>query len=260
MSNKVLIVLQENSGEVALPTSVPSGLREVIYSIIDGLAETAENLVRTLQGSVHYKSVILLTDADCTRKKLLDELVKQTKKDRVIDLIILGHGGNGYLNLHNESLTGGESGNIRSLLVDAEKEDCPSINLRMVSMCNCVAGSVNADWLYIGAKASIGAEGNNYMPEPMMSFFIHNWLSGMKVKDAAKKAYEASIPFFSAVYLPVIIPRFQTMEVPYPCPIWNDPLRICHTNVQVPDAPKIVTNNKIISSKLVVKGDASLKF
>lgn len=262
MSDKVLILLQENSGKVPLPSSVPSELESIIYSIIDSLVENTENVVRSLQGSIHYVSVILLTDADCTRDKLLNELVRQTKKGRIIDLIILGHGGDESLSLHNESLSGGTSGSIRRLRSDAVNLGCSSINLRMVSMCNCVASSVNDDWLYVGADVSIGAKNNNYMPEPMMTFFIHNWLSGMKAKDAAKKAYEATIPFFSVIYLPTVTPRYRTQTIDFPCGLEGFPPRVkfCSQEVSIPDGVSYIENSKIGDSKLVVAGNRECRF
>jgi len=262
MSEKVLILLQENSGKIPLPSSVPVTLESLIYSVLDSLAESTENVIRSLQAAGHYNYVVLLTDADCTREKLLFELVKQTKKGRVIDLIILGHGSSESLKLHNEYLTGGNTGNIRSLSVDAEELGCASLNLRLVSMCNCYASSVNDDWLSIGAEVSVGATNNNYMPEPMMTFFIHNWISGMKAKEAAQKAYEASIPFFTVIYTPTIVPRFTTKTLTYPCGIEGFPPKIkhCSHDIRVPDGVDYIENSKIKDSKLIVLGNEHCVF
>jgi hypothetical protein len=262
MKDKVLILLQENSGSIALPRSVPSSFKPIIYGVIDALAETTENMVRTLQGSIAYKQVILLTDAECTRKKLLDELVKQTKKNRIIDLIILGHGSNESLNLHNETLSGGVDGNIRTLLSDANEMGCSSLNLRMVSMCNCVASSVNDDWLEVGAKVSIGADRKNYMPEPMMTFFIHNWLSGMDAKESAKKAYKATIPFFTLIYRPKIIPLFKNENISYPCGIEGFPpkIRFCTQTISIPDGVRYKPHDYITDSELIVAGATNCTF
>lgn len=91
-TNKALIVLQENSGKIELPPGVSASLRDIIYSVIDGLSETFEDIKTTLQAAGRYDVVHLLTDNLCSRSQLLNALVTETRNNRTIDLIVLGHG------------------------------------------------------------------------------------------------------------------------------------------------------------------------
>lgn len=254
-TNKSLIVLQENSGRIDLPPGLPPELQTAIYALIDGLAETFENLKTTLQASNRYDIVHLLTDNLCSRANLLDALVTETKKNRTIDLIVLGHGSSENLVIKKRpNLTGGEGGNIRSLKAEANSRGVSALNLRMVFMCNCYGSTLNDDWAAIGAKASVGSKMNDYMPEPMTTFFIHNWLNGQKVKDAAKNAYQATIPFYLAVYPPTTRVRYKKVKVTYPCPTLTNPLKTCEKEVQIPDGVDFITNSKILETELLVGG------
>ncbi len=203
---KALIVLQENSGRVTLPDDIPDWLRDGIFQIIDSLAETFEVVKTQLQASDDYDKLYFLTDAQCTRDDLLHALISETKANRVVDLVILGHGSAESLKLHDEHLTGGSKGSIRSLLSDAQNQD-PTINkfnLRMVYMCNCFGSTVNDDWLSIGAMASVGSWHKNYMPEPMLTFFMRSWLDGKTVKESAESAYTKTIKYYLPLYPPDI--------------------------------------------------------
>lgn len=260
-TNKALIVLQENSGRVELPDGVPAPLRDAIFAVIDRLAEPFEDIKTTLQSATRYDVVHLLTDNLCSRSQLLNALISETRKGRMIDLIVLGHGSNESLSMKRRpNLTGGTGGNIRSLLTDAQRSKINKFNLRMVYMCNCYGSTLNDDWVAIGAKASVGSKMKDYMPEPMTTFFVHNWLSGQKVKDAAKNAYQTTIPFFIAVYPPTTRIRYQKIKVPYPCPTWNDPLKICEREVDFPNGVDFVTNSKIIETELIVGGNGNTVF
>ena len=79
-TNKSLIVLQENSGKVDLPEGTSAALRDIIYAIADGLAETFEDVKTTLQSATRYDTVHLLTDNLCSRARLLDALIAETKE------------------------------------------------------------------------------------------------------------------------------------------------------------------------------------
>ena len=260
-SNKALIVLQENSGRVPLPDGVPNELRDVIFGVIDRVSETFENVKTQLQAHRRYDVVYLHTDNACTRANLLNAMVTETKKGRSIDLIVLGHGNAESLALKGTAtLTGGESGNIRSLLPEAQGKGVDAFNLRLVYMCNCFGSTLNDDWAAIGAKASVGSRMNDYMPEPMTTFFVHNWLNGQKVGEAARKAYSATVPFYTVAYPPTTRVKYKTVTYKYPCPTPTSPLRMCEGKHQVPDGVEFVTNSKIVETELVVGGNGNLKF
>ena len=157
-------------------------------------------------------------------------------------------------------LTGGTTGTIRALLPDAINRGVSAINLRMVYMCNCYASTFNDEWIAIGAKASVGSRLNDYMPEPMTTFFVQNWLNGQKVKDAAKNAYQATIPFYAVAYPPTTRVKYKTEKVRYPCPTRTNPFKMCEKEQQVPDGVELVANSKITDTELITCGNGNLTF
>jgi hypothetical protein len=76
----------------------PAEIQALVNAVVDRLAETFENLKSTLQANGKYNKVVLLTDVNCTRAKLLENLVFYTKQGMTIDLLILGHGSPNALN------------------------------------------------------------------------------------------------------------------------------------------------------------------
>lgn len=134
------------------------------------------------------------------------------------------------------------------------------LNLRLVYMCNCFGSTVNDDWLAAGAKVSVGSRGNDWMPEPMTTFFLHNWVTGQSAKKAAEGAYKATVPFYTAIYPPTVQPTYETVTVKYPCPSWSEPTRMCEHQVQVPTGAEFRANPKIVESELVVAGISNLRF
>ena len=262
-TNKALIVLQENSGQTPFDQDIPAAIRQQANAVVDALAETLEDTLARLQGVGRYDVVHLLTDNSCSRAKLLDKLVLETQNQRKIDLIVLGHGDTDRLDLKvTPHLRGGNgaNGNIRTLLPDAQARGVSSLNLRMVYMCNCYGSTLNDDWLAIGAKASVGSRQLDMMPEPMTSFFVHNWVTGQRVKDAAKNAYEASIPFYVPIYPPTIETTYRTIEVPYPCPTFTNPLKMCTNRMEVPNGVRVTPHTYVSQTKLRVAGDEDLRF
>ncbi len=263
-TNKSLIVLQENSGNTPFDDSLPGPLRQAAQGLVDGLAETFEDLKTSLLAGNHYDIVHYLTDNACTRAKLLERLIDETRKGRTIDLVALGHGSPEKLVLKSgPNLTGqrgANTGTIRDLLKDARAQGVKQFNLRLVYMCNCDASTVNDDWLAIGAQASVGARRLNAMPEPTKTFFLHNWLGGQKVKDAARKAYEASIPFWVVVYPPRLKVRYKTIKMRVPAPTFRDPFATREVAMQVPDGAELIPNDSVVSSQLLVAGHGNLKF
>jgi hypothetical protein len=207
--NKTMIILQENGGRLVYIDDYISGKTQtLIESVIDKTAETFESVKSALQSVGYYTKVINLTDANCTRVKLLDNLIAETKAGKQVDLFIFGHGGTDKLSLFGtEKLTGGPTGNIRSLLSEARtKENNPkfNFNLRLVYMANCVGGSTNDDWVAAGADASVGSICYNAMPEPMITLFTNKFVRENKTASvAANEAYNESVfawQTFSALY------------------------------------------------------------
>jgi hypothetical protein len=261
MSDKCLIVLQENSGHVPLDVTLPAPLRQVVSGLIDKLAERFEDLKTSLQASGKYQVVRLLTDNACSRANLLDALVEETKKGRTIDLMVLGHGSPERLQLHVEPhLTGRANGNIRSLLAEARDRQLGAFNLRLVYMCNCYGSTLNDDWLAVGAKVSIGSRQLDMMPEPMITFFVHNWIAGQTAADAAKHAYEATIPFYLVPYPPTLQPAFEKHEFSFPCPTFTEPFKMCKHTADVPVGFNAVPHTYVKQTELVVAGNGDIRF
>lgn len=262
----VLILLQENSGRVELPPGVSDAEREVLFAIFDGVAEKFENFKTTLQGQGRYDRVVLLTDTNCRRAALLDNLVRYTAAGNVIDLLILGHGSSELLALNGESLRGGANGNIRSLLTEAQARGVPRLNLRMVFMCNCWGSTLNDDWLAAGAKVAVGSKQDNWMPEPMTTFFMQNWLGGVSAANAAARAYDGSFPFYALAFPPTPDTRYKVVEFQYPCGAhWEGTpthpvVDFCTGSAEVPEAAGLAPNAKIAGSALACAGDVNAAF
>ncbi|MBL0331810.1 MAG: hypothetical protein IPP08_11560 [Chlorobiota bacterium] len=199
---RTAIILQENSGKTPLDSAItdPAALA-ISRTVVDALAETFETATTTLQGIGKYSRVVNLTDNNCTRAKLLAELITQSKQGYDIDLFIYGHGGNDLICLKGDNLLGGESGNLRKLLVDArnqENNQSFKFKLRLVYSCTCIGSSLNDDWLAIGATTAVGSRFLNYMAEPMITFFLNDFLNnGKTVFDAASSSFNGAKTIWS---------------------------------------------------------------
>ncbi len=250
MPHRALIVLQENSGRVSLPDGVSGPVRDTIFAMVDQLAENFEDIKTTLQASGRYDVVYLLTDNACTRDQLLGKLMLGNTQNLEFDLIILGHGNEQELALKSgPNLTTGVNGNIRSLITEARTHgyNSTSFNLSMVYMCNCYGSCSNDDWLSIGAKVSIGSDKNDWMPEPMTTFFIQNWLNHRTASDAAQDAYNRTVPFYKPIFPDKPQPCFVDKKVP-------DPLHPGKTKTVKVPGTVMITDQRILDSRLVVGG------
>lgn len=198
---KNLILLQENSGQADFLSSIPdAALRNLVKTGIDGLAENFESIKTSLQMFGYYDKVINLTDAKCTKANLLAEMIKQSKEKNIFDLLILGHGSDKTLYLHDETLT--DTG-IAQLLADARQLH-PNLKftIRLVYMCNCFSASLLDSWLNIGAKTALGCKNVNYMPEPQTTFFFDDFVKkGLSVIAANNQSFDVSNAIWSVVGL-----------------------------------------------------------
>lgn len=225
--NRTLILLQENSGRSALTEWMPSSIRPLAEAVVDRFVETGESAKFAALAQGSYQRFVNLSDLQCTRANLLAQLIGQSRDGYTVDLCVLGHGAINNLSLNNgPDLTGQTTtpiwdrgtgqmvnitvpGTIRSMLTDARSLHGSSFQfrLRTVYMCNCEASSLNDDWLAIGAKVSVGARRNNYMPEPMLSDFWQQFVKGDKhVAEAAAASYATSAPIWS------LVPGYTTVD------------------------------------------------
>lgn len=221
-ANRALILLQENSNG----KSYLEGLVEDttgIDRIIDAAVESSETAKFRGLAQGKYQRFVDLSDVNCTRENLLRELIKQSKDGFITDLAILGHGGDNILGLNGSGRLVGspefpttdrlgrrDPRHIRNLLADARvRENNPNFQfkLRLVHMCNCFGSTLNDDWQAIGAKVSVGARFNNYMPEPMNTFFWEDFLKKDKTVDkSAADSHTFTVPFYS------ILPDYHTVD------------------------------------------------
>lgn len=192
---RTLILLQENSGVSFLNDLLSGPAEQAAQAIVDAAVESSEAAKFQTQIAPRYNRFVNLSDLLCTRSHLLSELIRQTDDGQAVDLVVLGHGSNERLALNKGSLTGGLSGNIRSMLTEARAQRGTAFrfNLRTVYMCNCFGSTLNDDWLRIGAKVAVGSFKNNYMPEPMISAFWNDFaLNDKRVIEAASNSYNST--------------------------------------------------------------------
>lgn len=220
--SRTLILLQENSGKTGLddipvvPPDVKAAVRQIVDQTVEG--GEVEKFRRLAQG--RYSNFIPLSDFRCTRAELLKALIKETGKGRVVDLVILGHGNKNQLSLHGrEGLFGNDGrdqGNIRTMLQEArDTEGDPNFNfsLRLVYMCNCDSSTLNDDWRAIGAKVSVGAKLDNYLHEPMITFFWEDFVKNDKpVRQAAEDSFAKTAALYNSVPLLAAYMNFPSLE------------------------------------------------
>ena len=220
-ANRTLILLQENSsGSSYLEGFLSGPAQAAADAIIDQFVENGESAKFQALAAGRYQRFINLSDTQCTRANLLTRLIQQSKDGFVTDLAILGHGNTDTLSLHNEVLTGSPSfpttrtDHIRGLLTEArQRENNPNFQfkLRLVHMCNCFGGTLNDDWLAIGAKVSVGAPLMDWMPEPMNTFFWDDF-----VKNDKRVAQAAADSLAATRLIWQFVPGYTTVQTSAP--------------------------------------------
>jgi len=176
-------------GEMAKTALRPlaGALREKIKAVTDTLLESAE-LALNRYGVARpdqYDSVTILRDGTASYVELKAKLIELSRAQKIIDLIILTHGGLEKISLKS---------NITAQMIrDMRTEYGKPLQIRSVYMMNCKGSSLNQAWLDAGAKTACGTVQNNYLPEPTTYFFWKNWRAGQSFQAAATNAYQATI-------------------------------------------------------------------
>lgn len=168
-------------------------IREKIKSATDTLIESAE-LALNRYGSAapqHYDSVAVLRDGTATYGELKAKLIALSGAGKMIDLLILTHGGEDHISAG--------SGINGKMIKDMKAEHGKALNLRSVYMMNCVGASLNEAWIAAGAKVSSGSIRNNYLPEPTTHFFWENWKAGQTFEAAATNAYRRTVKLMNDI-------------------------------------------------------------
>jgi hypothetical protein len=208
-SDRVLVVLIENGGidlgipwlvdhllsfvpgASLLPGSVRTGLIEGLHdrlrAITDNLLETAELTLNryTAASPDPYGAVVVLRDGTASYAELKRTLVAQTSAGKIVDLVILTHGGPNSISV----VDGIDGAKIVAMKTEAGRP----LAIRSVYMMNCVGSSLNQAWIDAGAKVSAGALRNNYLPEPTAHYFWTNWRASQPFETAVTGAYRQTI-------------------------------------------------------------------
>jgi hypothetical protein len=253
--NRTLILLQENNDASSYMTDIlPAGpVRDAADAIVDSFIEGGEAAKFQALATGRYQRFVNLSDSACTRAKLLEQLIKQSKEGHVVDLAILGHGSPESLRLNGENLTGlttqtiinpltgvrstsTSQGTIRSLLTEARAREGSAFNfkLRLVHMCNCFGGTTNDDWLAIGAKTAVGSPTMDWMPEPLITFFWDDF-----VKNDKRAAQAASDALAATRVLWQAVPGYNTPQT---------------------SGPGVIGMTKLAETRQLVSGNGNLIF
>jgi GH24 family phage-related lysozyme (muramidase) len=211
--DRALVILIENGGVdlgipalvdkvlSALPDWVAEKYRQALVEHIraqlkgftDNLAETVE-LAANRYGAAKpdfYGDVIVLRDSTASYSALKSTLLDLSRKEKIIDVFILTHGGSDRICL---------TGDIRGQMIkDMKGELGRPLSIRSVYMMNCVGSSLNQAWIDAGARVSSGSIRNNYLPEPTMHFFWTNWKEGQNFESAVTNAYRKTIAAMNGI-------------------------------------------------------------
>ncbi len=187
-------------GASLIPQSIKDelvrGIRQGLRSATDSLLEEAELALNRYTGAKpeHYGDVVILRNGSALFSELRDTLVRLTQQQRIIDLLVLTHGGPDSIALAGGSHINGAQ--IRS--IKASNGGRP-LRLRSVYMMNCHASTLNSAWRDIGAAVSAGSKRNNYLPEPTTFFFFSHWKAGRSFNDAVIQAYRGTIEAMNSI-------------------------------------------------------------
>jgi GH24 family phage-related lysozyme (muramidase) len=208
-ADRVLVVLIENGGvDLGIPDAVDrilsslpgsslipdsaksalvEGIREKLKSVTDNLIETTELTLNRYAGSKpeFFGDVIILRDNTSTYDDLKRTLIAQSRSGKIIDVVVLTHGG-----VNTICLAGDVSGEqIKAI----RTEFGGPLGIRAVYMMNCKGSTLNQAWLDAGARVSSGSIQNNYLPEPTTFFFWQAWKDGRPFEEAVTSAYRKTI-------------------------------------------------------------------
>jgi hypothetical protein len=177
-----LVVLLENVGHIH---GIP--LPRWAMKCIDFVTEEYAKLLLRIYGAYrHYDRVIVLEDAQATGPNFVNTLL-EASQSHCLDLLLLVHGNEGRLVGYQGKQFVDQISFAQ--LKDAYAVDSTSLDLRMIFGVNCYGVSLGPMWLELGATITNGAIGVNWLPEPSLSVFLHNWLRGEPYSVALTRSY-----------------------------------------------------------------------
>lgn len=190
-----LVVFLENVGHIhGIP--LPKWANRVVDYVTE---EYAKLLLRVYGAYRRYERVVILEDERATGPHLVEALADASRGHQV-DVLLLVHG-------HPRALVG-YLGKVSvgpetfGPLIAAQHADPTLLNLRMVFGVNCYGASLAPVWMALGAKATNGAVGVNWLPEPSLSIFLRDWLAGRPFSQAVEHSHRTALRWGTAVWRP----------------------------------------------------------
>jgi hypothetical protein len=190
-----LVVFLENVGHISGLT-----LPAWTMAVIDFVTEEYAKLLLRLYGAYRrYDRVVILEDAQANGPDLVAALVRTSRTHRV-DVLLLVHGQPCALVGYRGQISVGPS-TFDPLIADYQA-DPDLLDLRMVYGVNCYGASLAPTWLALGAQATNGAVGVNWLPEPSISVFLYNWLAGRPFSQAVTRSHQVALRWGRRVWRP----------------------------------------------------------
>lgn len=189
-----LVVFLENIGHI-------SGINLPTWAtiIIDFVAEEYAKLAMRWQGVYRrYDRVWILEDERATGPDLTAALIAASRTHRV-DVLVLSHGQPDTILGYKGLQIGAET---FVPLIEAYRADTSLLNLRAVWQMNCYGMSMARTWQALGADSVNGSIGVNWLPEPALSFFLHDWLHGYSYSHAVERSSLRAQRWWSNLYRP----------------------------------------------------------
>jgi hypothetical protein len=176
-----LVVFLENVGHIH-GLKLPGWL----MNYVDFVTEEYAKWILWLYGAYRrYDQVIILEDERATGPALVETLLHHSRTHR-IDLLLLAHGKEGALvGFKGKCLVGAE---VFAPLIARYRADPSLLNLRAVYGLNCHGVTLAPVWMALGAQVVNGAVGVNWLPEPSLSIFLRQWLSGQSFSLAVQRS------------------------------------------------------------------------
>ncbi|MDQ3019888.1 MAG: hypothetical protein M3R36_04855 [Bacteroidota bacterium] len=110
-AGNTMILMQENGGKLIYLDRYIDDERisNTVGRMVDRIAETYVSNSTRVIGSDKYLRIIDLSDRNCTREKLLRNLISETEAGNTIDLYIHGHGSSRGMEFYNGETVNGNS-------------------------------------------------------------------------------------------------------------------------------------------------------
>lgn len=172
---------------------------QVVQRTIDFYSEEVLRAVHGLQGLKEmYDQVVVLEDERCTVKKALKFLDDFRRAKLEVDIHVLLHGAEGYV-----QGAGFERFDEASFFGELRRRNQTSqkLHLRTVFQMNCESGTLVEAWRGLGAKAVSAVQGTrlNYLPQDYVHF-LARWAEGETFGEAVQHGFETAALYSRPLY------------------------------------------------------------